>query len=62
VVVVKSQAYLLEIIRALHSPSCLAGSLPPTRIPIIAITTKSSTNVNALRYRRFIPILHGAKK
>lgn len=38
-----------DILRAASRAACTAGNSKPTRIPIIAITTRSSTRVNARR-------------
>ena len=48
----EGQAELHEVVRALHPPGGLAGTLDrgsskPTRTPMIASTIKSSISVNA---------------
>jgi hypothetical protein len=35
--------------RALSRTACTAGSKSPTKVPMMAITTKSSTSVNPYR-------------
>ena len=54
VVAVKRQGDLLEVVAALHSPrgslaACTAGNSIATRMPMIAMTTSSSTRVNPRR-------------
>ncbi len=54
-IVMHSQPKLFQIVAALHAPRGFprplgtAGSSKPTKMPITAMTTKSSTSVNAER-------------
>jgi hypothetical protein len=43
--------------RAASRAACTAGKSNAIKIPMIAMTTKSSTNVNANRCREYIMIL-----
>ncbi len=56
-IVMKRQRQLLQVVGTLHTPGCFASCLhsreqQPTRIPIIAITTRSSTSVKPCRDER----------
>ena len=54
------QAQLLEIVRALGAAgrfgaACTAGSKRPIKMPMMAITTSSSTKVNPFTFLLYVP-------